>query len=91
MPGIFAVGARSSVTKPIGSHIVVGASRLTAIGIEEGTFIIFAAGDKADCDELADLLIEAAAHTAAGTWLTQAQVTVGGWMAGSKCMSLALG
>ena len=56
MSGIFAVGARSSITKakshPIGSHIVVGSSRSTAAGAEEGTFFVFASGSKADCDEL---------------------------------------
>ena len=78
MAGIYAVGARSSITKsklyPIGSHIVVGSSRATAIGIEEGSFYIFAAGDKADSDEMAALVMEGAAHTAAGTWLTHDQV-----------------
>ena len=78
MTGIYAVGARSSITKsklyPIGSHIVVGSSRATAIGIEEGSFYIFAAGDKADSDEMAALVMEGAAHTAAGTWLTHDQV-----------------
>ena len=73
MAGIFAVGARSEITKPkshpAGSHLVVSDVRLSpASGAQLATLHVFAHGAKESCDELAALLLEQQAVAAGCTF-----------------------